>query len=347
MKRTITALAALFLTAGAMSPVRAADPGAVGQAVELPRKLLMVYEDSWWENAAQTPAQTALASLPGYINLVVLAASQPDMAYAGGLDLGKTGFSFKLSGPVLRDSIALLKSRHPETRVLVGVGNGLYSGWAKMNEAAIARLVHDLGADGVDVDYEPEAQCKPGPDGRVACDTDRQFIDVVTRIRRALPRPLLMTVAGWHVGAYGEGEYRDAPPAHSPHAGVMLALFRDAKAASGIDLVSIDAYDAGTTYDPMQAYRAYRKVWPGRLALGVEVPMRNATGPFYTVKRTEELAREVAKDPKGGMMVYSMLEPPFPLPATVDHPTGAMLEQAACRGLEMTGCDLPAPPPGR
>ncbi len=75
--------------------------------------------------------------------------------------------------------------------------------------------------------------------------------------------------------------------------------------------------------------------------------MKGATGPFYTVSNTESLARQVSRDPLGAMMVYSMLEPPFPLPATITHPTGAMLEQAACRGMGMKGCDQPAPPPGQ
>ncbi len=128
----------------------------------------------------------------------------------------------------------------------------------------------------------------------------------------------------------------------------MLGLLRS-PAARLLDLVSIDAYDAGTSYDPMQAFSAYRAVWPGKLALGVEVPIHGATGPFYTVGKTEALARQVLHDdPLGGMMVYSMLEPPDPLLPVAEHPTGAQLAQAACIGLGLPNCDKPAPsPPGR
>ncbi len=309
-------------------------------------RVLMTYSDSWRENAAQSPADTKLSQAPAYLNLIALSFARPDMSYGGGLDISGAGFAYKFSGDLLRGAIALLKRRHPDTRVILSVGGGTYLAWDKLDEHAVARLVHDLGADGVDVDYERETICAAGADGRISCPTDQPFIESVTRLRQVLPRPLILTVGGWHVGAYGEGEYKTAPPARSRYTGYMLGLLRS-PAASLIDMVTIGAYDAGTTYRPMQAYMAYRAVWKGKLTLGVEVPIRGATGPFYTVASTEDLARQVAHDPLGGMMVYSMLEPPYPLPATPDHPNGAMLEQAACRGLGMTGCDVPAPPPGQ
>ncbi len=38
----------------------------------------------------------------------------------------------------------------------------------------------------------------------VKCDIDKEFIDVVTKLRAALPRPLLLSSAVWSIGAYGQ-----------------------------------------------------------------------------------------------------------------------------------------------
>lgn len=314
--------------------------------VNLPSKVLMVYEDSWRENHALVAADTALAQAPSYLNVIALSFAKPDLTYHGNLSLLDVGLSYPFSGEVLHRAIALLKERHPGTKVLLSVGSGAYQNWDHLNATGIADLVRDLGADGVDIDYEPETSCAADASGHIHCPTDDTLIEIATKLRKALPRPMILTLAGCHVGAYGEGAFHDAPPVWSNYKGFMLTFFRS-PAAQTLDLVAIEAYDAGTTYDPMQAFQAYRTVWPGRLALGVEVPMKGASGPFYTVAKTTELAKQVSHDPLGAMMVYSMLEPPDPLPATPDHPTGAMLEQAACRGMGMKGCNQAAPLPGR
>lgn len=316
----------------------------MAQDVPLPRRVLMTYADSWRERTALMPGQTALAQAPAYLNVIALSFGKPDMVYPGGLDLKRTGYDYPFSGTLLRQAIALLKQRQPGTRVLLSIGGGSYLNWGRLNERAVAHLAHDLGVDGVDIDYEPDTTCALNGTGHIACPTDAAYIDIVTRLRRVLPRPLILSVAGWHVGAYGEGLYAKAQPTGSPHAGFMLGMLRS-PAAAMLDLVSIDAYDAGTRYDPLQAFAAYRAIWKGPLALGVEVPMKGATGPFYTVARTQYLAQHVSTDPAGGMMVYSMLEPPDLNLPLAEHPTGGELEQAACRGLKLADCEDPPPLP--
>jgi chitinase len=79
----------------------------------------------------------------------------------------------------------------------------------------------------------------------------------------------------------------------------MLPLLRSGNAAE-LDLISINAYDARLDFDPMESFHAYRRVWPGRLALGVEVRLRGGAGPFHSAAKAEALAREITKD-RGGV----------------------------------------------
>lgn len=318
-----------------VATITAAGPGGAARADALPPRPLMVYHDSWYERPAAGPAATTLAAMPGYVSLVALSFARPDLRYRGNLDLSETGLQYGFSGAVLRDSIALLKQRDPDTRVVLAVGGSAYTRWDGLNLDGIARLVRDLGADGVDLDFEPESPgCFQVTADRIACRSDAQWIGLLARFRKALPRPLLLTVPGWSIGAYGEGPWRDAQPRGS-RTGMMLNPLR-APEAAGIDLVSIMAYEAGPSFDPWQAYQAYRRVWKGPLALGVQVPPSQHRDPPITAASAEGLARRVAAD-GGGMMLYPMLARP-PGAVGPDNPDGRLLAQALCRGLARQGC---------
>src|SRR5690606_41692046 len=115
-------------------------------------------------------------------------------------------------------------------------------------------------------DFEPaDPGCRRRSRESIACRDGAQLQSIVERFRARLPRPLLLTVAGWSVGAYGEGAFEKAMP-KSAYTGMMLPLLRS-PAARPIDLVSVMAYEAGPLFDPLEAHRAYRAEWKGRLAL--------------------------------------------------------------------------------
>lgn len=316
----------LIAGAQAVSGARAAEP-----------RPFLAYHASWYEVAAPRAEDTTIARLPSYITHLALAFAKPDAAYGGGLDLSGSGLQYPYSGEVLKRAVALLKGRNPQTKVILAVGGSGYPGWKQLDERSIARLVADLGLDGVDVDFEPlDPRCAAGPDGRIGCLSDGDWVTYVDRMRAALPRPLLLSVPGWSVGAYGEGEFAAALP-RSPWAGVMLNLLRSPSAA-GIDLVSIMAYEAGPQFRPATAFRAYRSYWNGPLALGLPVVSTNDSLPALTAK----ILDTVALRPRAGAMLYALQVSP-PGRIGPDNPDARMLAQRICIALNGEGCAQPVP----
>lgn len=310
-------------------------------AAGIPPHAIVAYHDSWSDPPAESAAAGTLATMPAYIAVVDLAFAKPDLIYPGDLDLSQTGLEYRCTGWFLRDEIAVLKARNPDVKVLLSLGGAAYDRWSAMNVPTIVRLVHDLGADGVDIDYEPrQPGCAPGSDRRVHCATDAVWDRLISRLRAALPRPAVLTASVWSVGAFGEGEFANAMP-RSRYTGFMLQVLRS-PAAADLDLLTIDAYDAGPDFDPMEAYRAYRAVWPGVLALGLAVSRREASGPFFGEAEVELLARQVSDDPNGAMMVYPLLAEPDGAGSDT-LPNGRGLARAMCRGLALSGCNA-APP---
>jgi chitinase len=129
----------------------------------------------------------------------------PDTTYPGGLTWEGTGLSFSADPGVIKGAIALLKQRNPATKVLIAVGGATYPNWGQLDVAAITRFVEDWGLDGVDIDFEAEAGCSKGTDGKVKCHSDADYISAIQLLRAALPRPYILTTAAWSIGAYGEG----------------------------------------------------------------------------------------------------------------------------------------------
>ncbi len=237
---------------------------------------------------------------------------------------------------MLKAAIGLLKARVPAMKVLVSVGGWNYPAWDKLNAEALARLVADLGADGVDVDYEThDPRCASDAAGRIACPGDALNIQVVEEIRRALPRPLVVSAAAWSVGAYGEGSFVSALP-RGPYAGVALALLRS-PALGALDLISIMSYDAGPAFRPDQAFRAYRTYWKGPLALGVQVMPGTNGSPRFTLDYTVRMLDGVLGDPTAGAMLYALREEP-PGPRGPDNPDYRDLSVAICVTLGLADC---------
>src|SRR6185295_7955471 len=81
----------------------------------------------------------------------------------------------------LRNNIAALKARG--TQVWVSIGGWAYSQgseWANFNAKGVVDLALDLGASGVDVDWETNgASCNKLDAANFSCTTDSQIVGII------------------------------------------------------------------------------------------------------------------------------------------------------------------------
>lgn len=247
---------------------------------------------------------SALANLPPYVTTVILSFMTPDTRYGGGITWSGTGLQFSSDPAVVKDEIALLKSRNPNTKVLVAVGGATYPNFANLNATAIALFVKTFGLDGVDLDFEPGNPSCSAVNGSVSCASDSLYITSVRELRKALPKgSAILTAATWSVGAYGEGQWASAPPA-SPYTGVALTMLKTV--GSLLDGLHVMGYDAGLSYSPLQAYDAYRHYYPsGDILMGVEVPIEFG-GHILTLPELDAIASYMKSQGGQGIMLFSL-----------------------------------------
>jgi chitinase len=243
----------------------------------------------------------------------------------------------------VRDAIKLLKARQPNTRVLLELNGDLEISFAALNTQCIKDLVDDLGCDGVHAVWFSLAPNCRAVDGKVTCDSDQQSIEVVTKLREALPKgQYLLTAGTLGVGAFGEGEFAGSQPV-SNYTGFDLAVARS-RAGQSLDLVSVGGLGlgAGADLDRTESMRAHRALWPETpLVLGAH--LRNANVNFMnglTLEKVDEYAAAVAAQGFSGMNVWALL------PAeTTDwfEPRVQEVMPRACTALGLAGCEAPLP----
>jgi chitinase len=294
-------------------------------------KIFVGYYQMWSETWTADGESTKLAKLPSYVNVVNLSFMQPDTTYvAGSTSLTGTGVTPPYDGPVLKAAVAALHKNQTATKVYISVGGATYFNWAGFKPENVAAFVNDFGLDGVDIDYEPgTANCTVSA-GKVSCPSDAEFIAVVKSMRAALPRPKLLSIAAFSVGAYGEGTWANATPA-SAHTGIVLGVLKDTTAAAALDLVNVMSYDAGSTFDPIQALAAYQNHFKGAITMGIEVPPEAWGGHEYTIAEIDKLADAVLSSGAAGLMLWS-----------VQKTTAAQqFATEICTKLGLSNCSMP------
>lgn len=302
--------------------------------------LFMGFYESWKELPTGSPRVTRLAQLPASLDIVAIGFVKPDLTFDG-THLASTGLEVKFDAPLLAQSIAALKAKNPKVKVLLSVGGSGYNqGWSQYNPEPLARLVKALGADGIDLDYEPPApNCVGGSlngETTYRCASEDMWVRAVRATRAVLPRPAIVSAQGWSVGAYGAGKFaNELPPSHWTGSMLWLARLPEAKE---LDLVAIMAYDAGPSLDPQKAFAAYRAVWPGPLLLGVNVPEPPSKELPFSVPRLKKLAAAQTQDPMGGLMLYAVTDD-IDDGLSMNKPDGGLAAQAICQGLGRKDCD--------
>ncbi len=317
-----------------------AAQGAMAQSPLPNGPLFMGFYESWKELPVGTPEVTRLAQMPGAVDLVGVGFVKPNLTFDG-THLKSTGLEVPFDAPMLKDSIAALKVTHPNAKVLLSVGGSGYNKtWDQFSAEPLARLVKAVGADGVDLDYEPPApgcsSVKMGGESTYRCASEDVWARIITATRAVLPRPYIVSLQAWSVGAYGAGKFSSEIP-FSPWTGSMLWLNRLPQAQQ-IDVVAVMAYDAGPALDPERAFASYRAVWPGPLLLGIEIPAEGSKELPSSVARIKKFAANQAKDPKGGILLYAVTEDIKDGP-TLNNPDGEVAAKTICEGFGRKECD--------
>ncbi len=291
------------------------------------------------EGAISDPLATALARIPAYVTVVNLAFMRPNAVYNGNLDISQTGINYAPGGDVLKAAISALRRTNHGTKVLISVGGWDYGNWSSFDEFALARLVRDFNLDGVDIDYERQGPGCSWSSGGHTCATDKEFTSIIQRVRAVIPKPKLVTVTGFNVGAYGNGPFGDETPQDAFTGFNINPLLN---AGSLVDWVNIMSYDGGTNYDPKIAFQAYRLIYKGPLVLGVEVPPEGGPGHNLTLSEVSDWTKYQLDNGGAGIMLWHLYKQPDGA-LSPSNPNSSMVLQTACPILGLSECDEPLP----
>lgn len=235
-----------------------------------------------------------LENIPEYVTHVNLSFVKPDTKYKRAsfkFEENVTGLEFvegattndrqhTFSRQQIRDlilKIALL--RHRGTEVWISVGGWAYSQhkeWKNFNPKSIADLAMDLGATGIDIDWEPtDSVCNKGTAAFFSCTKDAEIISIITKLHEEITSrglSLGMSIAAWSTGAYyvhGTDFEEGKVISGSPYGGTLYRLVKNH--GEKLDFINIMAYDGGRNYDPREGYESYRAIYDGPINLGLQI----------------------------------------------------------------------------
>jgi chitinase len=209
--------------------------------------MIGVYFESW---ADPWGGESSLAKIEKPIDLVILSFVKPDCTYRkGSFGWGGTGLNFTNSFKVIQSAIQKLKSKG--IKVLVGVGGATYQ-FQTYNVKNVADLMIDLGADGIDIDWEPS-----NPSVHV-----RSQFGVLIEQTRFYCKDKLVSAA---VFAYGALD----PTPSNPYQGLNLPGLLEK--GHLLDFINVMAYDGGKGLDVKLAYDSYKTICSKPVLVGFQV----------------------------------------------------------------------------
>lgn len=310
---------------------------------QLPDKVFAAYLELYTDTEKQDPAKTALAHVPPGVSVLNLAFLAEDAHYDGSLNLTRTGLpqnGVPYDGALLKQAIALAHQKNKNLKILISVGGGAPDRkdetWKGFDPHSIAQFVRDFGLDGVDIDFEPrEVNCQPHGKS-MSCNTDKQIIQMIRKMRSALPRPAVLSMAVYGNGAYGVGKFKDSASnswrGEPRGRGMLVKPLREV--GRKLDMVNVMSYDMAADYDPQEAMRAYRQIYRGTLTLGVEVPPE----PIHHLSMPE-LKSDIGFVKDGGadgIMLWSLQGPNGD--AADANPSAQMIVSGVCAEHLTAGC---------
>lgn len=302
-----------------------------------------IYWDSWLDqplNAIEdmAPDDFYLSRIPSYVAAVCLSFAIPQCTYVDITSNIKAtvGLNFPGSVTLLRQTVALLKSRNPTIKVYIAVQQNTpevaypdpymtaFPGWGGMTSTHVANLkqfITDIDADGVIIDYEclstnaaPSFHCTYDANHIPTCYTDTEYVSVIKLMRAGLPRPLTVIADCLSVGAY-VGDYYPVGQPVGYNSGYGYCISQDAEALAALDGIHIESYDAGNTFDPRVSLRAFLELFPTTpIWLGLRVGPLQFENVKQTYKDFLDYCNTAIMLNGAGVHMYSMLWDAIPQP---------------------------------
>lgn len=269
-----------------------------------------VYFQSW--SSAWSSQHLDLEQCDG--DIIYLAFVNPACSYQKGQNsFSGTGLDFSSDFKVVKDAIAVLRSRGK--KVMLSVGGATYQ-FQTVHVENLNALQQDLGCDGLDIDWEPSTY-----DSNAFSVLLKQFGE---------KKLGYLSAAVFSVGAYGEEQWKNALPQ-----GMYTGLNRKGLLEAGqyLDWINIMSYDASDVFNPTEAFQAYRSIFSKDIYLGFEVGPQAWGGALLTLDQVK-LWGEFVKAQKGNFFIWSWQK--------AGNPDAKKVIETL---QQMKGIDMPVIPP--
>ena len=210
--------------------------------------MIGVYFESWACPWTSKPEDSALAKIAAPVDTVYISFAKPECTYVKGqFTFAGTGLDFSLTFSDVRKAIQILQAK--KIKVLIAVGGATFP-WDQYKPQGISDLVFDLGADGIDIDWEPQNGV-----------TSAAQLPVIIQTTRSYNPTKLISMAGFSTGCF--------EPNGDTYRGMNIAGLT--QQGQNLDWVNIMAYDAGQGFDVIACYESYKKYFKKQVCVGFEV----------------------------------------------------------------------------
>jgi chitinase len=197
-------------------------------------------------------------------------------------------------------------------KVLISFGGLGYTGWNLESPVIREKLVESTkkfvdkyGFDGVDID------CEQGFDNTDGREKREKISEFIVELRKRLPKGrYLLTYAAWSIGAYGtpghehpEWNYTNSTK------GMEVPILKAVK--DQLDWISVMAYDAGSSYNPIEALNAYKDLMGGsdKVVLGIHPgPQSWPAGYLSPLADTKSWMKYASEAGFKGIMFWNLTE---------------------------------------
>jgi chitinase len=258
-----------------------------------------VYYQSWSEPWSSNPANLTLAKMESKITMVYISFAQAGCTYkAGQKTWAGTGLQFSMDFAVVAGAIKILTDR--KVTVMISVGGASYpypNTFTALEAESLWALVKDLGASGIDIDWEPANGSKDSP----------IFSQIISIYDSAKPAGLELSAACWSTGAFPVTSV-------SVYQGMNIQGLKEQ--GHKLSWINIMSYDAGPpqAYSAVAAYVAYSDIFDGPIYLGVEIGTQ-AWGGYLITDMDVQLAIETSNN---HIFIWSYQKAPNGTPSIKD-----------------------------